>query len=451
MLDYAFAKENKIVEITRQDGKRCILSKNPLDDDAIKQLRKKLGKDIEFTADKRYNFKKIFEETYSITLTDEKINSQFKEVLSKDIESLFAYIMKKAHDFLSSDIHIIMEEDDCTIKFRINSLLRTFAKIDINRANSLIRVIKLKSDIEITKTLSPLEGRFDYDDLSYRVSIIPTVTAEKLSIRVLGNIKDIYTFSDLGLTEEQIRILTEKITKSKGFIIVTGATGTGKSTSMFTILHYLNDGTKNIISIEDPVEYKIDGVTQIQVSQEKEIDFQNILKFVLRQDPQIINIGEIRDEDTAKIAVQSANTGHLVFSTMHTNDSISSISRLYDLGVEAFEIADALSLIISQTLIRILCPHCKKSINLDESVLEHYKLDKEGEYFEKVGCPHCFHTGYMSQKAVFEFLDVDENIKDMIAKNELKLENINLISIEDEIKKLVQTGLSDIEEMVKYI
>lgn len=451
MLDYEFAKENKIVEITRKDGKRCILSKHSLNDDAIKQLREKLGKNIEFTADKRYNFKKIFEETYSITLTDEKINSQFKEVLSKDIESLFAYIMKKAHDFLSSDIHIVMGEDDCTIKFRINSLLRTFAKIDINRANSLIRVIKLKSDIEITKTLSPLEGRFDYDDLSYRVSIIPTVNAEKLSIRVLGNIKDIYTFSDLGLNEKQISILTEKITKSKGFIIVTGATGTGKSTTMFTILHYLNDGTKNIISIEDPVEYKIDGVTQIQVSQEKEIDFQNILKFVLRQDPQIINIGEIRDEDTAKIAVQSANTGHLVFSTMHTNDSISSISRLYDLGVEAFEIADALSLIISQKLIRILCPHCKKSINLDESVLEHYKLDKEGKYFEKVGCPHCFYTGYMSQKAVFEFLDVDENIKDMIAKNELKLENINLISIEDEIKKLVQTGLSDIEEMVKYI
>ena len=451
MLDYEFAKKNKIVEITRKDGKKCILSKHSLNDDAIKYLREKLGKDIEFTTDKRYNFNKIFEETYSITLTDEKINFQFKEVLSRDIESLFAYIMKKAHDFLSSDIHIVMGEDDCTIKFRINSLLRTFAKININRANSLIRVIKLKSDIEITKTLSPLEGRFDYDDLSYRVSIIPTVTAEKLSIRVLGNIKDIYTFSDLGLNEEQIRILTEKITKSKGFIIVTGATGTGKSTSMFTILHYLNDGTKNIISIEDPVEYKIDGVTQIQVSQEKEIDFQNILKFVLRQDPQIINIGEIRDEDTAKIAVQSANTGHLVFSTMHTNDSISSISRLYDLGVEAFEIADALSLIISQKLIRILCPHCKKSINLDESILEYYKLDKEGKYFKKVGCPHCFYTGYMSQKAVFEFLDVDENIKDMIAKNELKLENINLISIEDEIKKLVQTGLSDIEEMVKYI
>lgn len=451
MLDYEFAKENKIVEITRKDGKKCILSKHSLNDDAIKYLREKLGKDIEFTTDKRYNFNKIFEETYSITLTDEKINSQFKEVLSKDIESLFAYIMKKAHDFLSSDIHIVMGEYDCTIKFRINSLLRTFAKIDINRANSLIRVIKLKSDIEITKTLSPLEGRFDHDYLSYRVSIIPTVTAEKLSIRVLGNIKNIYTFSDLGLNEKQIRILTEKITKSKGFIIVTGATGTGKSTSMFTILHYLNDGTMNIISIEDPVEYKIDGVTQIQVSQEKEIDFQNILKFVLRQDPQIINIGEIRDKDTAKIAIQSANTGHLVFSTMHTNDSISSISRLYDLGVEAFEIANALSLIISQKLIRILCPHCKKSINLDKSILEHYKLDKEGKYFEKVGCPHCFHTGYMSQKAVFEFLDVDENIKDMIAKNELKLENINLISIEDEIKKLVQTGLSDIEEMVKYI
>lgn len=451
MLDYEFAKENKIVEITRKDGKKCILSKHSLNDDAIKCLREKLGKDIEFITDKRYNFNKIFEETYSITLTDDKINSEFKEVLTKDIESLFVYIMKKAHDFLSSDIHIIMEEQDCTIKFRINSLLRTFAKIDINRANSLIRVIKLKSDIEITKTLSPLEGRFDYDDLSYRVSIIPTVNAEKLSIRVLGNIKNIYTFADLGLNEHQIKLLTEKITKSKGFIIVTGATGSGKSTTMFTILHYLNDGTKNIISIEDPVEYKIDGVTQIQVSQEKDIDFQNILKFVLRQDPQIINIGEIRDEDTAKIAVQSANTGHLVFSTMHTNDSISSISRLYDLGVEAFEIADALSLIISQKLIRILCPHCKKSINLDENILNHYKLDKDGIYFEKVGCPHCFHTGYMSQKAVFEFLDVDENIKAMIAKNKLDIVNINLISIEDEIKKLVQTGLCDIEEMVKYI
>ena len=451
MIDYEFAKENAIVEITRQEGKRCILSKNHLYDNVVKYLREQLGNDVEFTADKRYNFNKIFEETYSITLTDDKINSEFKEVLTKDIESLFVYIMKKAHDFLSSDIHIIMEEQDCTIKFRINSLLRTFAKIDINRANSLIRVIKLKSDIEITKTLSPLEGRFDYDDLSYRVSIIPTVNAEKLSIRVLGNIKDIYTFSDLGLNEKQISILTEKITKSKGFIIVTGATGTGKSTTMFTILHYLNEGTKNIISIEDPVEYKIDGVTQIQVSQEKDIDFQNILKFVLRQDPQIINIGEIRDEDTARIAVQSANTGHLVFSTMHTNDSISSISRLYDLGVEAFEIADALSLIISQKLIRILCPHCKKSTNLDENILHHYKLDKEGKYFEKVGCPRCFHTGYSSQKAVFEFLDVDKNVKDMIAKNKLDIVNINLISIEDEIKKLVQTGLCDIEEMVKYI
>lgn len=451
MIEYEFAKQNELVEIKNQDGKIYILSKYPLDSNSIDKIVGEIGKDVEFIFDKRYNFNKIFEESYSIVVTDVKINSEFKDILTKDIESLFAYIMKKAYDFLSSDIHIIIEENDCTIKFRINSLLRTFAKIDINRANSLIRVIKLKSDIEITKTLSPLEGRFDFEHLSYRVSIIPTVNAEKVSIRVLGNIKDIYTFSDLGLNDRQIQILTQKISKSKGFVIVTGATGTGKSTTIFTILHYLNDGTKNIISIEDPVEYKIDGVTQLQVSQEKSIDFQNILKFVLRQDPQIINIGEIRDEATAKTAVQSANTGHLVFSTMHTNDSISSLSRLYDLGVEGFEIADALSLIISQKLIRILCPHCKKTVILEENILQHYGLDKGGVYFEKVGCTSCFHTGYITQKAVFEFLDVDEDIKNMIISNNLKIENITLISIKDEIKKLVQSGLTDIEEMVKYI
>ena len=451
MIDYSNAYENKIVLLNETTTYADILSKYELDYDTINNIKNLIKKDVNVIYDKKYNFEKYFEEYYSIVNVDSSINNEFLSILDKNIDILFDYIIKKAHSFSSSDIHIICEDNCFVIKFRINSILRTFSRIKEDKGQALLRIIKLKSNIELSKTLSPLEGRFDYENLTYRVSIIPTVFGEKITLRVLGNIKNIYTFADIGLSDEDQALLLRKIHKNSGFIIITGSTGSGKSTTLFTIMHRLNDGTKNIISIEDPVEYKINGITQIQVSQEKQIDFHNILKFVLRQDPQIINIGEIRDYDTAKMAIQSANTGHLVFSTMHTNDSISSINRLKDLGIVDFDIANSLNLIISQRLIRTLCPYCKKEYIPNTEILNYYKLDKNKTYFKKCGCNNCYHTGYDNQIAVFEILEVDDNIKHLIQMNNLEEKNIKIITIKDKIKNLVQNGITTIEELSKYM
>lgn len=451
MIDYEYALANKIVVLKEDDKNIQILSKDEITNDILHQLSGKFSKNIVITNDKKYNFEKYFEEYYCISQIDEAIKKEFNNLLNTNIENLFAYIMKKSNEFSSSDIHIIADEDTFVIKFRINSILRTFARINVDKGQSIIRIIKLKSNIEISKTITPLEGRFDYAEMSYRVSIIPTVFGEKITLRILGNVKNIYTFTDIGMSNDEQSLLMRKIEKSSGFIIVTGATGSGKSTTMFTMIHYLNDGTKNIVSIEDPVEYKINGVTQIQIEKERQIDFHNILKFVLRQDPQIINVGEIRDELTAKLAIQSANTGHLVFSTMHTNDSISSITRLKDLKVENYEISNALSLIISQRLIRTLCPYCKRKYTPNIKTLKYYDLDANATYYEKVGCPHCYHTGYDNQIAIFEMLDIDEDVKKLISNDELAINDINITTLKDKIKNLVQIGITSIEELSKYV
>lgn len=454
MIDYSYAFSNKIVPLHQENGSITILSKYNPSDKIKSELQKLTDKNIKVIQSPVYNFDKYFEEYYSIVETNLDIKREFEDILKSDIDALFTYILKKAQDFLSSDIHIIGEEKSFIIKFRINSILRSFVKIDINRGESLIRIIKLKSNIDISRTLTPLEGRFDFvinsQSIDYRVSIMPTISGEKISIRILGNTRKIYTLRDIGLNCEEEKIIKEKINKNAGFILITGATGSGKSTTLFTMLHYLNDGTKNIISIEDPIEYKIDGVTQIAVSKEKNIEFHNVLRFVLRQDPQIINIGEIRDEETAKLAISSANTGHLVFSTMHTNNSVSSIQRLHDLGLEGFEVMSALSLIISQRLIRVLCPHCKQEYEVKKEILNYYGLE-DRHYFKAVGCNECYGSGYITQKAVFEILVVDDNVRKLIKNGEINEDNINIRTLKQKLLDEFAKGETSIEEISKYI
>lgn len=454
-IDYEYAYLNKIVPISSSNEELFILAQNHINDDVLNDLLSKTGKKINIIDSKKYNFNKCFEEYYNISNTDFEIKKEFENIINSDAEKFFDYIISKAHTFIASDIHIINEEKHTLIKFRINSILRTFAIIQNVKAESLIRIIKLKSNIEISKTLSPLEGRFDYNfnnqDMDYRVSIMPTISGEKLTIRILGNTRNIYTFSDLGLNFEEIDIIERNIKKNSGFIIVTGPTGSGKSTTLFTIMHYLNDGTKNIISIEDPVEYKIDGVTQISVNKEKHIDFHNVLRFVLRQDPQIINVGEIRDDITARLAINCANTGHLVLSTMHTNSSISSIRRFQDLSLEPFEVAQSLRVIISQRLIRILCPHCKQVCKIDEKVLKYYNLSGDNEYYKPFGCKNCYGTGYIRQEAIFEILETDDKIKDLIINKNLSADKLNIVFLKDKLLDKIVKGETSIEEVSKYI
>lgn len=418
-------------------------------------LEEMFGKKAKFIYDKKVNFDKEFGLIYSIVGSDTDEIKKINELLDKGIEDFFDYMIETSIKMYSSDIHIANEIDTYYIKFRIDGMLKTWVKLSNEKGEALIRIIKIKSSLPISKTVSPLEGRFDFGyglrKVDFRVSILPTVLGEKISIRILGNIREIYDFEDIGMDNDEIDIIKRAIKKQSGFVIVTGPTGSGKSTTLFTILHFLNNGKSNIISIEDPVEYVIPGVTQLAISKEKNISFDDIIKFVLRQDPQVINIGEIRDNTTAKTAFDAAATGHMVFSTLHTRSAVDTVQRLYDLNIESFILSQNLSLVISQRLVRTLCPHCKEKDELSQDEIEFYNLSKDIDYYKAVGCKECYFTGYKDRKAVFEILEVDDISRKIIKDADIELLRKNVISLEEKIKKLVQLGEVSLEEAKRYI
>lgn len=447
------AKKYNIVPFDKRKGVEILLCKD-LDKsknfDFLNELIKKFGENIQLIYDKKFNFDKMFEEYYSMIRLDEELKNEFDTAISKGAKEFFEHIVKKALYIDASDIHIFDNASNCMIKLRINGQLITYSQITKEQTNTLIRIIKLSCGLDISRTIAPTEGRFTFDRNDFRVSIVPTVDGEKIDIRILGNTKHIYRFDDISLDITQQEIIKKHINKNSGLILVTGPTGSGKSTTLFTMMHYLNDGSKNIISIEDPVEYKLDGVTQIQISHAKSIEVENILKFVLRQDPEIINIGEIRDEMTARLAIRASNTGHLVLSTMHTNSSISAIGRLLDLGIEPYEIISSLSLIISQRLVRQLCPDCKIEYTLEKNN-EYLGLKAGQTYFKSSHCKNCFGTGYFSQKAIFEILELNQEVKNLIKNNELTYQKINIKTLKEHLLNMLEKGETSVEEISKYI
>lgn len=448
-------KYGVILAKTSSDQATLISKYESVDLEKRKFFEDYFKKEIVFIYDKKINFDKEFDLIYSIIQSDEEEKKYLSKILQKSIEDFFSYMIEKSIKLHSSDIHISNELDKYNIKFRIDGTLKTWTNLSLEEGAALIRIIKIKSKLPISQTVSPLEGRFDYvyerRKVDFRVSILPTILGEKISIRILGNIRDIYDFEDIGMDSEEIKILKENIGKNSGFVVVTGPTGSGKSTTLFTILHYLNDGSKNIISIEDPVEYIIPGVTQLSISKEKKISFEDIIRFILRQDPEIINIGEIRDEITAKTAFDASQTGHLVFSTLHTKSSVDTIERLHDLGVEGFILSRNLSLVISQRLIRTLCPECKEKIEISEDEIKYYNLSKDGEYYRARGCMDCYFTGYKDRAAIFEMLVIDDEVRELIKNKDIKSLEKRITSIAYKILKKVELGETSLEEAKRFI
>lgn len=449
-LSYDNAKRYGAVPIFSDKNKTVLLCKNFLNKDTKNALTKNSHEQVEFVCDKKYNFAKEFEEYYSMVRLDDELKKDLDVSLVLGAKIFFEHILSISLKLKSSDIHIYDDSSTCSIKLRINGQLRTYATIDKQNAGSLIRIIKLNCGLDISRTVAPIEGRFTYEDTDCRVSIIPTVYGEKINIRILGNTKDIYDFNDIGMDNFQIKTVKKYLSKNSGLILLTGPTGSGKSTTLFAMMHHLNNGEKNIISIEDPVEYKLSGVTQIQISQNKSIEFENILKFVLRQDPDIINIGEIRDDITAKLAVRAANTGHLVLSTMHTGSSVSAISRLMDLSIEPYEIVSSLRLVISQRLIRVLCPDCKVQYTSNEDIAN-LGIKSGEKYYKKSYCTKCYGTGYSEQKAIFEMLEVTDEVKKLIGENMLNQESVSIKTLRDYLLEMLKKGETSVEEVYRYI
>lgn len=361
---------------------------------------------------------------------------QFKDILSKAI-------CKDA-----SDIHIEPFEDEVIIRFRIDGELSKMLTIAIESYSFLITVIKLDSGINITEKRLPQDGRMDIEiedvKVDIRTSTIPTIYGEKIVLRILNRQALIKDKSELGFSEQAIEKIENIINKKSGILLITGSTGSGKTTTVYSILKELLNSNKNIMTIEDPVEYKIKGINQIQVNDKIGLTFDVGLKSILRQDPDIIMVGEIRDTETANTAIRAASTGHLVISTMHTNDTISSINRLIEMDIPTYLISSTLIGIISQKLVRKRCNNCSKDI------VEKNNLDKLINTIQV--CNKCEDKGYYGRTAMYEILEINESLKQEInnwtdsrnTSNTIK--KSEMISFKDSATYLIENGITTQEE-----
>ena len=363
----------------------------------------------------------------------------------------------------ASDIHFDPYEKYMKVRIRIDGDLQDYAEIPNTFKKNLITRIKIISGMNITESRLPQDGAIKATlkdvNLDLRVSAIPTSNGEKVVIRILDYSMSLSGLEHLGFSEANYLKVLKMINVPNGIILVTGATGSGKSTTVYSILQKLNKENTNIITVEDPIEMDIEGVNQIQTNSEIGLTFATALRSILRQDPNIIMIGEIRDTETAKIAVRASITGHLVLSTVHTNDSLNTIERLLDMEVERYLLASALTGIISQKLARKLCPHCKKlrpTNDYEKDILKRVTGKDIDEIYTTVGCGEC-KNGYSGRIAIHEVLLIDQDIKDAISSNMKKdklrhlVYNSGVISLlQDGISKVLE-GLTTLEELIKII
>ncbi len=363
----------------------------------------------------------------------------------------------------ASDIHFDPLADVMKVRIRIDGLLHDYTEVPNSIKKNLITRIKIISGMNITESRLPQDGAIKANikdvDLDLRVSSIPTIEGEKIVIRILDYSMSNSGLETLGFSEVNLKKVIQMINVPNGIILITGATGSGKSTTVYSILHRLNKEETNIITVEDPIEMNITGINQIQTNSEIGLDFATALRSILRQDPNIIMIGEIRDTETAKIAVRASITGHLVLSTIHTNDSLNTIERLLDMDVERYLLSSALTGIISQKLARKLCPHCRQkraTSDYERNIFKKVLGRDVNEIYSAVGCDECG-NGYSGRIAIHEVLMINQDIKDAISSNVRKDELRELVYNSDVITLLqdglekVESGLTTFEEILKLI
>ena len=337
-------------------------------------------------------------------------------------------VIWEAYKDRSTDIHIEPLESDLRIRYRIDGVLRETPMPPYLKRfqSSVISRIKVMANMDIAEKRLPQDGRISIrirgQEIDVRVSTMPTVYGESVSLRLLMRGGSLISMSDLGLNQKDSDLLTRMITRPHGILLVTGPTGSGKSTSLYAWLHTINSTDKRIMSAEDPIEYEMTGVNQVQMRPEIGLNFSSALRTFLRQDPDVIMVGEIRDRDTAEIAIRAALTGHLVFSTIHTNDSASTITRLLDMGIEPFLVSSSVEGIVAQRLIRRLCKKCRRPVNLDHEFLKEHgfpieKLLPIDPIYEAVGCDECRGTGFKGRSAIFEIMPITDEVRPLVVAN----------------------------------
>ena len=469
-LGHAYCVKFAVIPVKLEEDVLYIAMKEPSDFSAIKNIEdltglfvipmQATGHDVRFFANKLFGEKTMsgIESQFLVSerLKDSKnSNDTLSQISSVPAVRFIDSLIEQAVVARASDIHIEPLEHKLRARYRVDGILQCFANIDISVLPNAIGRIKVMAGLDISEKRLPQEGHFTLQVLSenieFRISTLPTVLGEKVAIRLLYDHANMLKKQDLGFFDDDLFVLNEVFNRPYGAVFITGPTGSGKSTTMSSFLSELNSIEQNIITIEDPVENPLPGISHINIKETPGMTFASALKFILRQDPDIIMIGEIRDEETARIATQAALTGHVVLSTIHTNDAAGVIERLMDMNIEPYLIAAVLNGVISQRLVRRICENCKTKININDR--QQIILGIDSDVFIGKGCSNCFNTGYKGRFVVYEYIILDKEQRQDIAHNPTQYAKImrSKKMLYKNIIKRVLRGDTSAEEAIRIL
>ncbi|MEW9699795.1 GspE/PulE family protein [Paenibacillus sp. SI8] len=425
------AERYKVLPL-RIDGNTLLVAMyDPMDYFAIDDLRMSTGMHIDPVIASKEELGRAIPRYYG---TQDSVNQFVRNMGERELtdaavfnEDAFSPVIKTVNQIIeqavqlrASDIHFDPQEDGLHVRYRVDGILRTEKVLPHNMQNVISARIKIMSQLDVAERRLPLDGRvemqIDKRKIDFRISTLPTIYGEKVVMRILDSHNKVNRIEQLGFTEHNVRRFRSSIENAYGMVVLAGPTGSGKTTTLYAALTHLSDEHVNVITIEDPVEYHLPGINQVQVNSATGLTFAKGLRAVLRQDPNIVMIGEMRDVETAEIAVRAAMTGHMVLSTLHANSSVNALTRLIDMGVEPFLVATSLSCIVAQRLVRCVCPVCAKEYEpqpQEKELLEEYGVATDN-LRKGMGCLHCSHTGYKGRMAIHEVLVLDDTLRSMV-------------------------------------
>ena len=477
ILPYDFVKENDVLAFSDGDS-FSVISPNNLSDDIYHEIQRFLKSNFSFSLCKSDYFNDLLTSSFSInkdsTSLSEELTDEFdlqsfagsisatEDLLSGSndtpIIKLINGIISQAVKNRASDIHFEPYENTLIVRFRVDGILKEILKQDSKISSVLISRIKIISGLDISERRLPQDGRVSLSlgdkDIDVRVSTLPSSYGERIVLRLLDKQASQINIDDLGLPSVILKNYKSSLKNSEGIILFTGPTGSGKTTTLYSGLRHLSDSSQNILTVEDPIEYTLNGIGQTQVNTKTGYTFAKGLRAILRQDPDVVMVGEMRDVETAQIGIQASLTGHLVLSTVHTNSAVAAITRLRDMGIESFLLASSLRTVISQRLVRRLCLICKKEESPSMDSIKLFNLNTNQKVFISSGCDACSNTGYQGRIAIAECIQVDKTLKEMIHNNaseNLISEHVfkNNQSIDEASSELISKGITSCEELIR--
>ncbi len=484
LIPESYARKNTVIPIERRDHVLVVALTDPTDIVLIDNLRKITHLDIETVIGTKTDILQALNLIYTegqalksavVSLRDltkaaplgggvveEAQKDSISEAEKAPVVHLANLILDEALRYRASDIHLEPYEEEVSVRFRIDGVLKSVSPPDKNMFTALVSRLKILSNMDIAEKRLPQDGSFTSTVrervVDFRVSTVPTIYGEKMVLRILDRSRSRMDLAKLGFEPEELALFREAIVKPNGLILITGPTGSGKTTTLYSALNELRSEKVNITTVEDPVEYQMEGINQVQVKSGIGLTFASALRSFLRQDPDIMLVGEIRDLETAQICIRAALTGHLVFSTIHTNDALSSVTRLEDIGIEPFLVSSSLTMVVAQRLLRRLCDRCKRPHTPDTSVFpKGIVWDKTKVIYEAVGCEACAQMGYSGRVAIYEIALVNTVMRELIARRaplrEMREEAARhgWPTLEQSAFKKIFSGLTSVDEALRMV